>query len=299
MNEDRGLGKVFLISCVVLIVQLFGWYYSNSLALLGDSAHVFSDIIAIGASLLAMKLALKLPTSRRTFGFHRAEVFAALFNGALLVIMAIVIAYEAFARFGTEYEINTIPMLLTSLVGLVGNIYVVYHLQHDENLNVRSAFLHAAGDALSSVGVIVGAILITLTGQYVIDITISLVISVLILISAYRILRSSLSILFESAPYGVSDDVIEKSVLQIKEVRGVHDIHVWRTCSEFVFAMMHVETTEQNLVELRKTQLKIEKILHDKYEITHVTIQFEPYGCSCISEKMCHLLEHKRTVHKH
>ncbi|MFH1521051.1 MAG: cation diffusion facilitator family transporter [Candidatus Micrarchaeota archaeon] len=294
MNEDRGLGKVFLVSCIVLIVQLFGWYYSNSLALLGDSAHVFSDIIAIGASLLAIKLALKLPTSRRTFGFHRAEVFAALFNGALLVVMAIVIAYEAFTRFGTIYEINSVPMLFTSFIGLLGNLYVVYQLQHDENLNVRSAFLHAAGDALSSIGVMIGAILILFTGQYVIDIIISLIISVLILFGAYRILRSSLSILLESAPYGVSVEKIEKTVMTVDKVKGVHDIHVWRTCSEFVFAMMHIEVTEQNLVKLRKMQLEIEKKLHDKYEITHVTIQFEPYGCSCRSEKMCHLLEHKK-----
>lgn len=294
---DRGLGKVFLVSCIVFIVQLFGWYYSNSLALLGDSAHVFSDIIAIGASLLAMKLALRLPTSRRTFGFHRAEVFAALFNGALLVVMAVIIAYEAFTRFGTGYEINSIPMLFTALVGLFGNIYVVYHLQHDENLNVRSAFLHAAGDALSSVGVIIGAILILLTGQYVIDIIVSIIISVLILFGAYKILRSSLSILLESAPYGVSVETIEKTILTIKGVKGVHDIHVWRTCSEFVFAMMHIETKEQNLVELRRVQLEIEKVLHDKYEITHVTIQFEPYGCSCRSEKMCHVLEHKKHTH--
>ncbi|MFH1784973.1 MAG: cation diffusion facilitator family transporter [Candidatus Micrarchaeota archaeon] len=294
----KQLEKAFVVSLIVLIVQLCGWYYSNSLSLLGDSAHVFSDLIAIGASLLAMRLALKLPTARRTFGFHRTEVFAALFNGILLVVMAVVILYEAYHRYGTVYEINSIPMLFTSIIGLVGNLYVVYHLQHEENLNVRSAFLHAAGDALSSVGVIISAILIMMTGQYAIDIAASVLISGLILFSAYTILRSSISILLESAPYGASTEEIEKTALGVAGVHGVHDIHVWRTCSEFVFAMMHIEVKERNLLKLRKIQLRIEENLKQKYNITHCTIQFEPVGCSCKSEETCHMLEHEVT-HKH
>ncbi|VVC03805.1 Zinc transporter ZitB [Candidatus Bilamarchaeum dharawalense] len=299
MGDDGGLERAFLVSLIVLIVQLFGWYYSNSLALLGDSAHVFSDIIAIGSSLLAMRLALKLPSARRTFGFHRTEVFAAFFNGILLVVMSLVIAYEAFMRVGGGYSINGLPMLFTSLFGLAGNIYVVYHLQHEENLNVRSAFLHAAGDALSSIGVLVGAILIMITGQYLIDIAVSVIVSSLILISAYTILRSSLSILLESAPYGASIDAIEKAVHILPEVKNVHDIHVWRTSSEFTFAMMHVEVEEMDLIKLRKIQMKIEEILNQRFRIIHATIQFEPVGCSCQSQKMCHIWEHKKIKHQH
>jgi cobalt-zinc-cadmium efflux system protein len=259
---------------------------------------VFSDLIAIGASLLAMRLALRLPTARRTFGFHRAEVFAALFNGTLLILMAVIILYEAYARYGSAYEVNSLPMLLTSVVGLIGNLYVVYTLQHDENLNVRSAFLHAAGDALSSIGVILSAILIMFTGNYAIDIAASVLISGLILFSAYTILRSSLSILLESAPYGASVHEIEKAVLSVNGVHGVHDIHVWRTCSEFIFAMMHIEVKEKEVIKVRALQLEIEERLKKKFNITHCTIQFEPVGCSCQSQKMCHTLEHEIS-HKH
>lgn len=113
----RGLQSAFVVTAAVLAVQLVGWHYSNSLALLGDSAHVFSDAVAIGASLTAIWLALRTPTARRTFGFHRIEVFAALLNGALLVLMALFIAYEALARFGTAYEVAGAPMLATSLLG--------------------------------------------------------------------------------------------------------------------------------------------------------------------------------------
>ena len=296
-NGARELGRAFLVTLGVLIIQLIGWHYSNSLALLGDSAHVFSDIIAIGASLSALWLATRTPTSRRTFGLHRLEVFAAAFNGLLLVAMSLFIAYEAFTRFGTGYTINGLPMLITSLVGLAGNVYVAYHLQHEENLNIRSAFMHAAGDALSSVGVIVGALAIMLTGQYVIDVAVSLLVSGLIMFSAYGILRSSLSILLETAPYGASVEEIRREVKSVKGVRGVHDVHVWRTCSEFVFAMMHVETDNISLIEARAVSVEIEEKLHG-LGISHTTIQFEPYGCSCQSQKMCHMLEHKKK-HSH
>ncbi len=299
---DQGLkeiGIAFLVTLLVLAVQLAGWYYSNSLALLGDTAHVFSDILAIGASLFAMWMATRGASTRRTFGFHRLEVFAALFNGMLLVAMALLIAWEAFLRYGTVYTINGLPMLVTSFVGLAGNVYVAYRLQHEENLNLRSAFMHAAGDALSSMGVLLGAVIILITGQYVVDIAVSMLVSIIILVSASNILRSSLSILLESAPYGVSEDKIKKTVLSVGGVKGVHDVHVWRTCSELVFAMMHVETENVKLVYTREMADEIEDKLRDELGILHATIQFEPLGCSCESRKLCKVLEHKTKPHSH
>jgi cobalt-zinc-cadmium efflux system protein len=293
-SQIRDLSKAFGVSAIVLIVQLIGWYYSNSLALLGDTAHVFSDILAIGASLLAMMLAARAATSRRTFGFHRLEVFAALFNGTMLIFMAMLIAYEAAQRFNDGHIVNSAPMLVTSLIGLAGNLYVVYNLQHEENLNVRSAFIHAAGDALSSVGVLIGAIIIMFTGLYVVDVAVSLLIAVLILFSAYSILRSSLSILLESAPYGADEGRIKASVLGVKGIKGVHDIHVWRTCSDMVFAMMHVETDNIELIETRVLSDKIEDKLNHEFGITHTTIQFEPFGCSCGNKGRCDMLSHKK-----
>lgn len=299
MDGMKELGLAFAVTLVVLAIQLVGWHYSNSLALLGDSAHVFSDALAIGASLFAMWLATRAATARRTFGFHRVEVFAALFNGVLLVVMALFIAYEAIQRLGGGYAINGIPMLATSLIGLAGNLYVAYNLQHEENLNVRSAFMHAAGDALSSLGVILGAVLIMATGLPVIDAAVSLLISVIILFSAYTVLRGSLSILLESAPYGASMDRVCAAVMAVEGVKGVHDIHVWRTCSDMVFAMMHVETGNTELIEARALSMKIEEKLHHEFGISHATIQFEPFGCSCESQKMCSMLEHKKRKHAH
>jgi cobalt-zinc-cadmium efflux system protein len=245
-----------------------------------------------------MWLAARAATSRRTFGFHRVEVFAALFNGMLLVVMALLIAYEAVQRLGGGYVVNGLPMMATSLIGLAGNVYVAYHLQHEENLNVRSAFIHAAGDALSSVGVLLGAIIIMFTGLYVVDVAVSLLISVIILFSAYTILRGSLSILLESAPYGASIENVTAAVMSVEGVEGVHDVHVWRTCSDMAFAMMHVETENVKLAETRILSDKIEGKLHHQFSITHTTIQFEPHGCSCESQKMCNMMLHKKKAHR-
>jgi cobalt-zinc-cadmium efflux system protein len=300
MDEGvKELGRAFLVTLAVLIVQVAGFYYSNSLALLGDTGHVFSDLLALGASLSAITLATRAPSARRTFGFHRLEVFAAFFNGILLVLMGMFMAYEAYARFGTGYHINSIPMLITSVIGLAGNLYVAYHLQHEENLNARSAFMHAAGDALSSIGVIVGAVLILVTGLPVIDIAVSGLISVIILFSAYTILRGSLSILLESAPFGVDEDKIRASIRSVDGVTGVHDVHVWRTCSELVFAMMHVETDNVELADTRDMADEIEEKLRHEFGISHTTIQFEPEGCSCENRKMCKVMVHKRKGHSH
>lgn len=298
-SATKDLGKAFAVSAIILVVQLVGWYLSNSLALLGDTGHVFSDLLAIGASLAALMLAARAATSRRTFGFHRLEVFAALFNGILLVAMSFFIAYEAAQRFGSGHTVNSLPMLVTSAIGLVGNVYVAYNLQHEENLNVRSAFIHAAGDALSSAGVLVGAIIIMLTGLYAVDAAMSIMISVLILFSAYTILRASISILLESAPYGAGEDKIAEAVMGMKKVKGVHDIHVWRTCSDMVFAMMHVETDNVELIETRILSEEIEDMLGHKFGITHTTIQFEPYGCSCGNKGRCDMLTHRKRAHSH
>ncbi|MEW5954952.1 MAG: cation diffusion facilitator family transporter [Candidatus Micrarchaeota archaeon] len=296
---SKELGNAFLITLAVLVVQLFGWYWSNSLALLSDSGHVFSDLLAVGASFLALRLASCAPSSRRTFGLHRFEIFAALFNGVLLVVMAILIAYEAFQRLDGGYVVSGLPMLTTAAVGLFGNLYVAYRLQHEENLNVRSAFMHAAGDALSSVGVILGAVIIVLTRVYVVDVVISFLISCVILFSAYNVLRSSLSILLESAPYGVGTENIAKAILSIKGIRSVHDIHVWRTCSEFIFVMMHAEVDDMRLGKTRLLREKIEHKLRKQFSVSHTTIQFEPHGCTCENKKACRLLKHGKAGHKH
>ncbi len=300
MDESiKELGKAFGVTVVVFIVQIIGFYYSNSLALLGDTAHVFSDLLALGASLAAMWLAYQAATPRRTFGFHRVEVFAALFNGLLLVVMAFFIAYEALQRLGGVYPVSSLPMIITSLVGLAGNVYVAYNLQHEENLNVRSAFIHAAGDALSSLGVLFGAIIIMFTGLFVVDVAVSLLISVLILFSAYTILRGSFSILLESAPYEAGEDKITAAVMKVEGVKGVHDVHVWRTCSDMIFAMMHVETENVKLIETRLISAEIEDALNHSFGITHATIQFEPVGCSCENKGRCDMLAHRKRKHAH
>lgn len=298
MKELSNLKKSLFISFLILIIQLVGWYFSNSLALLSDSGHVFSDIIALSTSFLAIWIATKKSSSRRTFGFHRLEVFAALFNGILLILMAISIGIEALGRFNSSSEISALPVLFSSIIGLIGNLYVAYKLQHEENLNIRSAFIHAAADALSSIGVILGAIIILFSGLFIVDAIVSLIISVIILFSAYSIIRSSLSILLESVPYEAPVEKVTAILKSINKIKGVHDLHIWRSCSEFTFAMMHVEVEEDSLIETRLLCKEIEEKLLHEFNIVHTTIQFEPFGCSCENQEKCKVVEHKKT-HSH
>ncbi len=287
------LVTTFFVTALVLAVELAGWYLSGSLAILGDGIHVFSDLISIGVSLVTIWIAMRATKPQFTFGFHRTEVFAALANGCLLLAMALLIGYDAIHRLDGSHVVSSVPMLITAFIGLLGNLYSAYLLQHDENLNIRSAFVHVAGDALSSMGVIIGGVVILFTGLYAVDAIISLIIAAIIVFSAYSIIRSSLSILLESAPYDIDAKALRNAVLGVNGVRGVHDIHVWRTCSDMVFAMMHVEINDTKLSSAHMISEAIDEHLWRTFGISHTTIQVEPYGSACENRDARHVLGHK------
>lgn len=278
-STERDLRFAFFVTLGVLVIQLIGFYFSNSLSLLSDSGHVFSDVLALAVSFSAFRLALTAHTTRRTFGFHRAEVFSAIFNGLLLVAMAVLIIVEAFARLTRPFEINSLPMLFTAIIGLIGNLWVASRLEKNENLNIKSAFLHASGDALSSLGVIIAAIVIFLTGFTLIDPLISFFIVAVISTSAYRLIRNSLSILFESAPRTATPDMVNKIITSFKEVKETHDVHVWSICSDIHYVTAHI-VIENNTVSKTKSLVdKINKRLKSELGIGHTTFQLEDIIC--------------------
>lgn len=277
--KDAGtsLGLALSVTLLIFILQTAGAYLSNSLALLSDSGHVFSDVVSLGISWLAVGLAMKPASLRKTFGWHRAEIFAALINALLLLAMAIVIIYEATLRIYSPPQINTPLMLLFALVGLAGNAFVVFKLRGHENLNVKSAMLHALSDALSSVGVIVGAVVIALTGLAVFDAVASLLIACLMLWGSYRVGKEALRVLFEFSPKGLGAKEICQAIGGVKGVRGVHDVHTWMVCSDFVCLDAHVVVSDRKVSECGKMAKEIEKRL-SKIGIAHATIQFETEG---------------------
>ena len=295
-HPQTGIEKRFLISialtAAILVAEVMGGFWTGSLALLSDAAHVFMDIFALGLSFLALRLSALPADDRHTYGYHRLEVLAALTNGATLVFIAFEIFSQAWARWQSPTPVKSTEMLVIAVVGLVVNLVVAFvlggharehdqtdeHAQEREDLNVKSAFLHVLGDALSSVGVIVAALVIAYTSWMWLDPLMSVLIGVLILFSSWRVLKSSLHILIEGVPEGMSLKAVAASVLDAPGVTGLHDLHVWSLCSGHVALSAHVVTNDQPLAESDGLMVELKRRLN-AYGIEHTTIQFECAAC--------------------
>jgi cobalt-zinc-cadmium efflux system protein len=293
-HPNNGVEKRFLISisltALILIAEVIGGLWTGSLALLSDAAHVFMDIFALGLSFLALRLSSLPADDRHTYGYHRLEVLAALANGLTLGVIAIGIFAEAIQRWQNPEPIKSAEMLVIAAIGLVVNLIVAFVLgghdhDHDEaahgreDVNVKSAFLHVVGDAVSSVGVIVAAGLIGLTGALWIDPLMSVLIGVIILLSSGRVLKSSLHILVEGVPEGLAVTQVSAAMADVRGVAEVHDLHVWSLCSGHVALSAHVVLSEQALADSDSIMQGLKAQLLDRFDIEHTTIQFECTGC--------------------
>jgi cobalt-zinc-cadmium efflux system protein len=283
---DRSISNrlIFAIAltAVTLVAEIIGGLWSNSLALLSDAGHVFMDLFALVLSLGAIKLAAQPPGDRHSYGLHRAEVLASLINGLTVLLMAAGILYEGGKRLIAPEEVQTTPMLVIAVFGLIANLLAAKGLHghaHDD-LNVRSAFLHVLGDAAASVGVIAGALVMHFTGWYQADPIISIAIGLLILVGAVRVLREATHILMEGVPRGMS---IEQVAAQIREIEGVLDVHhlnVWTVCSHIIALSAHVEIEPEYDGERSQLLHAIEHKLQHAFHITHTTIQFDCSACN-------------------
>ena len=271
----KAMVVAFALTSLFLFAELIGGWMANSLALIADAGHMFSDAAALGLSLFAMWIASHPHTERRTFGYHRAEILAALLNGALLVGIAFVVAYHGVGRLLAPQPVQSGPVLVIAVLGLVVNLIVLRFLGHHchDNLNVRGAFLHVVGDALGSLGVIVSALVIRFTGWTAVDGLVSLLIAALILVSGARLVRETVSVLLESSPRGVDTEAIRRELSEIEGVIDVHDLHVWTVTSGFVSLSAHAEvaSSDQSDDVLRRATA----LLRERYGIRHVTIQPE------------------------
>ena len=254
---------------------MVGGILTNSLALLADAGHMGADIGALGLSLTALWLASRPASRRRTYGFHRAEVLAALVNSLTLMAIAGYVFWEASRRFADPPDVSSGPMLAIAAVGLAGNLAsaAILSRQTRSGLNVRAAFLHVAGDTAASVGVIVAGVIMLTTGWFIADPLISVLIGVLILISSFRITWETTQVLLEATPPGLNIGDIQQAMLETSGVQGIHDLHAWTVTSGFVSLSAHVETDQAHdqhnvLVELRV-------LLARRFGIEHATIQLE------------------------
>ncbi len=286
-----GLSFAFALLLLTFFAELFGGLLSNSLSLLSDSFHVLSDVLALGVSLLAFRAALRPATFEKSFGFHRFEVLAALFNGLLLFAISGFIVFEAVNRFYHPLAVNVAEMLGIAVFGLLANLWVVSKLHHNHgNLNVHGAFLHAAGDALASIGVILGAIIIHFTGLFVVDTILSVMIALIILYSALGLVRSSLEILLEATPRKVALSALVAEIRKAKGVKAVHDVHVWNICSEISYLSAHIVLEKDAKVsETACIDAEICRRLSQKFDISHATLKYETSNYCCGKEGVCNV----------
>ncbi|MBC7963848.1 MAG: cation transporter [Steroidobacteraceae bacterium] len=279
---SRRLIFAITLTAITLVVEVIGGIWSNSLALLSDAGHVFLDLFALLLSLGAIKLAAQPATERHSYGWHRAEVLASLVNGLTVLLMAGGILYEGSKRLIAPEAVQTVPMLVVAVLGLIANLLAAKGLHghaHDD-LNVRSAFLHVLGDAAASVGVIAGAVLMRFTGWYQADPLISIAIGLLILVGSVRLMREALHILMEGVPRGLSVEQVAERIRGIAGVADVHHLNIWAVCSHIFALSAHVEIVAEYDGQRSQLLNSIEHQLRHDFHITHTTIQLDCSTCN-------------------
>lgn len=281
-SNKKAIFSAFLLISLFMIVEVIGGLVTNSLALLSDAGHMLSDAAALGLSFFAIKLGEKKASETKTFGYRRFEIIAASLNGLTLMLISLYIFYEAFQRFIHPPEVESTGMLIISVIGLLVNIVAAWILMSgdkDENLNVRSAFLHVIGDMLGSVGAIAAALLMIFFGWGLADPIASVIVAILILVSGYRVTRDSFHILMEGTPEHFQLDDVKAALLRIPHVSEVHDLHIWSITSGMPMLSCHIAIEAPGIHDA--VLLEAQKILHDDFGITHSTLQIEnkQYGC--------------------
>ena len=300
-RDTKGYQRTLLISFVIItgymFIEAIGGLLTGSLALLSDAGHMLSDAIALGATLMAFKIGEKAATHQKTFGYKRFEIIVATVNGATLVIIALMIFYEAIKRLNSPPEIATQGMLIIATIGMLINILVAWLMHrgsrsgdsghsHGEkqnssdakepvNLNMQSAYLHVLSDLMGSVAAIVAALLMMGFGWVWADAAASVIVAVLILVSGYRVVRDSVHVLMEGTPEDISLDAVKERLLDHKQVEKIHDLHIWSITSGLNALSCHVVVDgEMSITEASVLISELEQRLQD-LSISHATIQVE------------------------
>jgi cobalt-zinc-cadmium efflux system protein len=276
-NAEKRLWIALIISSGIAIIEFSGGFLGQSLALVSDSGHVLTDVLAVGVGVLTLRLGRKPHTARRTFGYHRAEIFAALINGSVLIAAAFLIIFEAYLRLRQPPTVQGPLVLTIASVGLLGNLASAGLLSRSRrtNLNVKGVFLHTVGDVLSSLAVIVSSLIVIFTGFLGVDPLAAAIIGVLIMRSAYLLVRDSTNILLEATPRQMQLDTIAKTISSVDGVKGVHDLHVWTITSGLYALSGHVTVDTDSISQSSDILERIETKLRDSFGIEHVTIQIE------------------------
>jgi cobalt-zinc-cadmium efflux system protein len=281
MKREQKLLLIFVFTLTLMVVEFAGGLLSKSLALISDAGHMLTDSLAIFLSYLALRWSRMPPSDRRTFGYHRIEIIIALVNGLFLLAVAGYIFFEAVHRFFNPQEIRTGILLAVAIVGLTGNLFGLLILRSEthENLNIRGAFFHILADTLSSVGVVIGGVIIALTGWNIVDSLIGIMIGGIVLRGAVDLIMESGEVLMEATPRDVDMGQLKKDVGEIPGVKDFHDIHVWTIGSGRRALSGHLLTDNISTQESQRMICAAREILAERYGITHTTLEVECESC--------------------
>jgi cobalt-zinc-cadmium efflux system protein len=298
-NHIHGMAKqtlriAFFLTIIILVAELVGGLFANSLALLSDAGHVVTDIFALGLAWFATVQAERPANARKTFGYHRVGILAALVNAVTLIVIAIAITWEAIQRFQHPQPVQPLVMFLAAGIGIAVNLFIGFGLRKEgHSLNVRAATLHVFGDVIASVGVIIAGMIILLTGLTLADPLLSVGIAVLIAVGAWQILRETTDILLEAAPKDISMARLVDDMKGIKGIRDVHDLHVWTIASGMYALSCHTLIDDLPPSGSSPILQSLTSMLSEKYHIGHATIQFEcndHQGACCeVDGLYCHM----------
>jgi cobalt-zinc-cadmium efflux system protein len=279
-DHVRELGRkrlliVLAVTATFMIVEFVGGLLANSLALMADAGHMLSDVAALGLSAFALWFSRRPATPAKTYGYMRIEILAALINGATLILISVIILWQAYARFRQPQDVEGTLMLVVAVGGLLVNIFAAYllHSSSGHNLNLRGAYLHVLGDLLGSVGAISAAVVILLTGWMLADPLISVAVAALILVGAWRLVRESVDVLLEAVPRHIDLNAVHRSLMAIPGVEEVHDLHVWTLTSGYLAMSGH--TVIRDPARHQETIADVHDRMHREFGISHVTIQVD------------------------
>lgn len=295
--DDSSIGKLWIsifLNLVITIAEFVGGLLSNSLALLSDAVHNLNDTVSLIISLVARKISKKGANQSKTFGYKRAEIIGAFINLITLVIVALFLIKEGAERFFDPQPIDGFIMFWVAIIGLFGNFITAALLFKDskDNLNMKSAYIHILSDGLSSVGVIIGGWLIYNYEWYIIDTILTVGIGAYILFHSYHMLRETIDILMQAKPEDIDLRELTSSMESISEVCGVHHVHIWRLDETQTMLECHVVIKEDELHKMEEVKSRLKKLLHDKFEIFHSTLEFEFEPCGAVHHEMEHTHSH-------
>jgi len=274
--SQRTLLIVLTLTFGYMIAEAVGGYLANSLALLSDAGHMFTDVAALALSFLAVRFASRPATANKTYGFYRLEILAALANGVTLIVLSVLICIEAYQRFRQPEDVQGWMLVWISLGGLAVNIVSAWLLSrshHHDNLNMRGAYLHVMGDLLGSVAAIAAGVLILWRGWRWADPLFSVIISLLIVYNSWRIVKDAVNVLLEGAPSHINPAAVEQAIREVAGVRAIHDLHIWTITSDRHVLTAHIVVSSAD--ESCRVLREVRELLARRFHLAHSTIQIE------------------------